>query len=537
MGDTIEVRTDGNSLLKAVYLSRLRLTRLLLEGGAYINESNERGETPLMIACRTKHVDQQSVGKAKMVKYLLENGADPNIQDKSGKTALMHACLERAGVEVVSFLLASGADPSLEDHSGSSALVHAVNANDKDTLKVLLDACKAKGKEVIIITTDKLPSGRQMTKQYLNVPPPPELEDRLHYSPMSIMSPSEIELRTSPQTMASQPEKRMFNFQSSSTTTSQPGSPIHDPNLVQGGTAKLLHLQRLHSEPWLKIPHSLLLQQNKASSLAEDLLDITPEEELSFRINGMTFPRAPVTRHQSMDVKDTAGLSKTLDKGGSMDGGGERRGGLGRKMSYDDISSSHTSSHLDLHRNNGAAAVPVDKDPDCLSNLAVSSLRNIVRRRNIGIDHYSSDSQLPQFNSPEDCKTAVEKRKLVSTRSSNLSGSRESLESFSRRNPGMMERRGSGALLLDHISHTRPGYLPPLNPHVPIPDIGVNASTGASSSNGRPKPLIPCAPSFPKDLKAKKMLLRRHSMQTEQIKQLVNFEEIFDVKEINRQSL
>ena len=69
MGDTpTEVRTDGNSLLKAVYLSRLRLTRLLLEGGAYINESNERGETPLMVACRTHHSDAQSVPKPKIVK-------------------------------------------------------------------------------------------------------------------------------------------------------------------------------------------------------------------------------------------------------------------------------------------------------------------------------------------------------------------------------------------------------------------------------------------------------------------------------------
>lgn len=71
MGDSTEVWTDGNSLLKAVYLCRLRLTRLLLEGGAYINESNERGETPLMIACKTRHSDAQSVPKNKMVRYSL----------------------------------------------------------------------------------------------------------------------------------------------------------------------------------------------------------------------------------------------------------------------------------------------------------------------------------------------------------------------------------------------------------------------------------------------------------------------------------
>lgn len=71
MDESTEVRTDGNSLLKAVYLCRLRLTRLLLEGGAYINESNEQGETPLMVACKTRHTDSQSVPKLKMVRYVL----------------------------------------------------------------------------------------------------------------------------------------------------------------------------------------------------------------------------------------------------------------------------------------------------------------------------------------------------------------------------------------------------------------------------------------------------------------------------------
>ncbi|KAG5841032.1 ankyrin repeat domain 34Bb [Anguilla anguilla] len=560
MEDVMEVRTDGSSLLKAVYLSRLRLTRLLLEGGAYINESNDRGETPLMVACKSRHADQQSVPKAKMVKYLLENSADPNIQDKSGKTALMHACLEQAGVEVVSLLLASGADPSLEDRSGSSALVYAVNASDKETLKVLLDACKAKGKEVIIITTDKLPSGRQMTKQYLNVPPPPDLEDRLHCSLPACMSPSEIDLRTSPQATgtATQPDKRIFSFKdpgNPAAGSSQPGSPTRDLNLA--GSARLLHLQRLHSEPWLKIPPSLALQQGAASSLAENLLDITPEEELSFRINGITISKTPISRHQSIDIKDGAGLSKALEQASSCNnieaGQGRGVGWLGRKMSYDDISSFHSASHPELHRNGGVGAggggcpvpIPVDKDPESLPNLAVSSLRNIVQRRVIGaVDHYSSDSQLPQFtgHAPEDCRggvAAAEKRKLVSTRSSTLGCSRESLEGVPRRGAAM-ERRGSGALLLDHISQTRPGYLPPLNPHPPIPDIGANATAtgafaGGAAGVGGPaktgpsgaKHMVPSAPNFPRDLKAKKMLLRRHSMQTEQIKQLANFEEIF----------
>uniref|UniRef100_A0A8C9N502 AN34B protein n=1 Tax=Serinus canaria TaxID=9135 RepID=A0A8C9N502_SERCA len=96
---------------------------------------------------QSTHADLQSASKARMVKYLLDNKADPNIQDKSGKTALMHACLEKAGPEVVSLLLMSGADPSLPDHSNCSALVYAINAADRDTLELLLKACKARGKE------------------------------------------------------------------------------------------------------------------------------------------------------------------------------------------------------------------------------------------------------------------------------------------------------------------------------------------------------------------------------------------------------
>uniref|UniRef100_A0A3Q0T0Y7 Ankyrin repeat domain 34A n=1 Tax=Amphilophus citrinellus TaxID=61819 RepID=A0A3Q0T0Y7_AMPCI len=186
------LQTEGNALLKAVFQGKLRLTRLLLEGGAYINEGNERGETPISAACLATYDDPQT--RQRMVRYLLEKGADPNIPDKSGRTALMHACAEQAGKEVVSLLLENGADPSLKDYSGSSALVHAINKGDRDTLQVLLDACKAKGKEVIIITTDTSPSGTKKTKQYLNSPPSPGIVDKL--TP-ACMSPSEVEIGTS----------------------------------------------------------------------------------------------------------------------------------------------------------------------------------------------------------------------------------------------------------------------------------------------------------------------------------------------------
>uniref|UniRef100_G3NFF1 Ankyrin repeat domain 34A n=1 Tax=Gasterosteus aculeatus TaxID=69293 RepID=G3NFF1_GASAC len=204
MGDGGALQTEGNALLKAVFQGKLRLTRLLLEGGAYINEGNNRGETPVAAACLAGYDDPLT--RQRMVRYLLEKGADPNIPDKGGRTALMHACAEQAGKEVVTLLLENGADPSLKDYAGSSALVHAINRGDRDTLQALLDACKAKGKEVIIITTDTSPSGTKKTKQYLNAPPSPCIVEK---SPPACMSPSEVEIGTSSPAEA---EEGVFSF-------------------------------------------------------------------------------------------------------------------------------------------------------------------------------------------------------------------------------------------------------------------------------------------------------------------------------------
>lgn len=478
----------------------------------------------------------------------------------------MHACLEQVGTDIVSLLLSSGADPTLEDHAGLSALIYAVNAGNRDVLRVLLDGCKAKGKEVIIITTNKLPSGHHMTKQYLNVPPPPDLEERLHYIPPSCCMPLyEVQLRAPPQGSSASasplPGSPLIGLRDPQClgsgpgqVTSRPASPIHHPGPLSGlGVDKRQHLQRLHSEQWSKSP-SFLLQQSQASSLTEEPLHVTAEGELPYRVNSLAFLSRPppVSRHHSIDVKDTTGLLKALEnKSGNENerkGGGGKRG-FGRKMSYDSSTSAlHSASHPNLHPDSFPfphEPCAVDKDsPDCLRQLNVSSLQNVVQRRNIGINHYSSDSQLPQFgsrdNGTKNCGGAEmepERHKLANSRSSTLSGSRESLESsHQRRGPVGQERRESGALLLDHIAHTRPGYLPPLNPHAPIPDIGVSSSSSYLLSGSSKtlnsgltgsKPVPPCAPNILRDLKGSKMMWRRHSMQSEQIKQLVNFKECF----------
>ncbi|KFQ20292.1 Ankyrin repeat domain-containing protein 34B [Mesitornis unicolor] len=520
MTESAELLVEGNSLIRAVYQSRLRLTRLLLEGGAYINESNDRGETPLMIACRTKHVDSQSVSKARMVKYLLEKKADPNIQDKSGKTALMHACLEKAGPEVISLLLKSGADPSLQDHSNCSALVYAINSEDKETLKVLLNACRAQGKEVIIITTDKSASGWQKTKQYLNVLPADPEEC---HSPTACTSPSEIELKTSPSPLSSSNEtkKALFSFKEldhpqSVDNSSQTVSPTRKYSSTKVGS-KLAQVHQLQSEPWIKgIQTPPLFYQTKIASLQEDLQDITPEEELSFKINGLALSKRFITRHQSIDIKDTAHFLQSFYQTGS------------RKLSYDEINFQTPY----VEENHNPSGIPMGKEASSGQASFISKLSSVIQKRNSEANHYSSDSQLTASLSPaaaEDSKSVIGKKWIFSPSHSLLSSSKEVLENMppvtlSRRNQAFLERRGSGALSLDHVAQTRPGFLPPLNvnPHPPIPDITFINRVSGMISCGQ-KHLVPAAPAFPRDTKYMKMLLRRQSLQTEQIKQLMNF--------------
>lgn len=420
MDEGVEAAGEGHSLTKAAHQGRLRLTRLLLEGGAYINESNERGETPLMVACRSRHPDSQGACKARMVRYLLERQADPNIQDKAGLTALMHACLARAGPAVARLLLDGGADLGLQDHAGCSALAHAVQAEDRDTLQVLLSACRARGKEVIIITTATSPSGRLTTRQYLNAPPGP-----------TCASPSQVDVEAEPE---------------------PPGGAEGpwDPGSAAWG----------RNGPGRRLQH-------RVASLQEEVLGTAAEEEPVGRAPGLR--RRPLSRHQSIDVKDAGPLLHPWEQAEP------------RKPPCDD----------------GHPEGPGDADP---SQAAL-----------------------------EDCRALLGKKKALAPAPSLPSGSRDALDSvppgpLGRRGQAVLERRGSAAFLEHSVAQARPGFLPPLSasPHPPVSDLNLGNRLCGLLSCGQRVP-VPTVPIFPKEFKSKKMLLRRQSLQTEQIKQLVNF--------------
>ncbi|KAM4521329.1 ankyrin repeat domain-containing protein 34A-like [Fundulus diaphanus] len=523
MGDGGPLQSEGNALLKAVFQGKLRLARLLLEGGAYINEGNERGETPISAACLGSYDDPQT--RQRMVRYLLEKGADPNIPDKSGRTALMHACAEQAGKEVVSLLLENGADPSLKDYSGASALIHAINKGDRETLQVLLDACKAKGKEVIIITTDTSPSGTKKTKQYLNSPPSPGVVDKL--SP-ACMSPSDVEIGTSsPAGDNRRDEEGIFSF---ALTSALPLPSARPPGEKRPPPRKLL--KRLNSEPWGLVAPSVL------NGVPQERLDQGLEEEGSSdlsrvvsEMNGLSISepvRPRLSRRHSIETHDPCS-PKPIDRSCSEDCTSFSAPSWADKV----------QQHQILYRRNTA--------PEPQENAGATVARVLAHPKLTRMEHYESDTHLcPESipGSPDSGRVSVERRRYnASPLSLVTSSSRESLENIPnsvspitmrRRPPGLLERRGSGTLLLDHISHTRPGFLPPLNvnPQRPIPDIRANGKPTSPMHCGH-KILVPMAPTSPKrgpEFKMKKKLMRRHSMQTEQMKQLSTFQEILAEK-------
>ncbi|XP_071588787.1 ankyrin repeat domain-containing protein 34A [Heliangelus exortis] len=428
------VPAEGSALFRAVLQGRFRLTRLLLEGGAYINEGDAAGLTPLMAACLGGYPDPPA--QPRMVRYLLENGADPNIPDKTGKTALMHACDRRCGPALAAILLAHGADPSARDYAGASALVYALKRGDRETLKVLLDACKARGKEVIIITTDTDPSGAKTTRQYLNSPPSPGSEEEKPSAAGLCASPSDVEVKTAPSPGGSEKEEERDVFCFPPKTP--PGPPDPPPR------ARARPLKRLNSEPWGLVaaggaegPRGLP-ERSLPPGGAEGPQG--PPEKLAVGLEGLTLGGLP--RRHSVEGREAAGLA-------------------------------------------GAAwaerVPPVCPQPLARRNTAPETVRGKTPRPREPPETQGTPRSPPSPGSSR--RRGASAVPPAGAEASPPPGPR-------RRPPGLLERRGSGTLLLEPLGSGRAGgFLPPLHPPGP-----------------------------------RRKLLRRHSMQPEELRHLAAFQ-------------
>ena len=102
----------------------------LIDAGADVNATHERGISVLMTAMRSKNVDT--------INLLLEKGADVNATAKNGDTALMDAVLY-ANVDIIKLLLEKGADVNAKNSDGYSVIITAVQIKDGEVLKLLIE--------------------------------------------------------------------------------------------------------------------------------------------------------------------------------------------------------------------------------------------------------------------------------------------------------------------------------------------------------------------------------------------------------------
>jgi ankyrin repeat protein len=150
--DASSVDSNGDPLLFTASRNGYRATvDVLLAAKAKVNAKNRVGDTPLMGAALTGHLDivrklraqgadldprgwtpliyAATGGHDEVVTYLLDQGANINAQSPNGTTALMMAVRE-ARASTFDLLLRRGADVNHRNENGVSALDWAKRGNE-----------------------------------------------------------------------------------------------------------------------------------------------------------------------------------------------------------------------------------------------------------------------------------------------------------------------------------------------------------------------------------------------------------------------
>jgi ankyrin repeat protein len=123
--------TALHDLASGQYWWQLDALRYLIQAGAALDSTNEKGQTPLHVAVDTAYPN--GFWKRESIEILLEHGANPNILDADGVT-----CLHKSNDPgITSILIEHGADVSLGE---KSVLFSALASFDLETVGLLLDA-------------------------------------------------------------------------------------------------------------------------------------------------------------------------------------------------------------------------------------------------------------------------------------------------------------------------------------------------------------------------------------------------------------
>lgn len=123
---------ESGSLLRAVQNSDLNLVKeILLSKDYQIDEQNDLGETPLVVATHNNYID--------IAKALIDAGADVNKQDNIQDSAYLYAAAQ-GKTEILSYILKhSEPNQSVYNRFGGNSIIPAAEKGHLDNVKLLLE--------------------------------------------------------------------------------------------------------------------------------------------------------------------------------------------------------------------------------------------------------------------------------------------------------------------------------------------------------------------------------------------------------------
>lgn len=156
------MQTDENgtpAISLAALTGNKEMVNMLILGGANIEQTNPKGQTPLMVLINK--ADPASSTIKNMSDFLIVNGADVNATDLKGQTPLFYA-VKINDQQLIKTLLEQGADINARDNKGESVLFYATANDDKKMVKFLLDngaSTKLKNKNKLDAATVAVQNG------------------------------------------------------------------------------------------------------------------------------------------------------------------------------------------------------------------------------------------------------------------------------------------------------------------------------------------------------------------------------------------
>lgn len=188
----VECPKPVQALFNAVSSSKLRLVRLLIEGGIHVDTKNNQSQTPLLATCSSLEKSHfRGETRERVVKYLIAAGANVNAQDNTGRTPLIYAIITQAHASVIFDLIEAGAELWLDDNNHNCAFDYAVQRSDVTQVGVIVEAYKRHMSRLNTGSPSKRSSQESMRRLHIpTYPKQPVIAPDIHrYPKQPVISP------------------------------------------------------------------------------------------------------------------------------------------------------------------------------------------------------------------------------------------------------------------------------------------------------------------------------------------------------------